>query len=213
MQKFLENQKEFWKNSESLISVTSGVVLLLISLVLNFYAGTYASINASNSVNDIILDNIPTWNMEIVFVQGIFLFLAFISLLLINEPKRIPFALKSIALFVIIRSVFISLTHIGPVPDIGPWGEGNFIGKFTFGGDLFFSGHTGLPFLMALLFWPNKKLRVLFIASSILFGAAVLLGHLHYSIDVFAAFFITDGIFRISERLFRKDYELLSSTF
>lgn len=213
MQSFLENQKEFWRKSESLISVASGVALLLLSLVLNYYAGNYAAISASNSVTDIILDNIPTWDMEIVFVQGIFLFLVFISLLLIKEPKRIPFALKCIALFVIIRSVFISLTHIGPVPNIGPWGEGNFIGKFTFGGDLFFSGHTGLPFLMALLFWPNRKLRILFIASSVLFGAAVLLGHLHYSIDVFAAFFITDGIFRISERLFRKDYELLASTF
>lgn len=212
MQNFLKNQKEFWQNYDSLISVGSGVLLLLASLILNYYAGNYAAVSASNSVTDIILDNIPTVNTELIFVEGIFVFLMFVSWLFIKEPKRIPFALKSIALFVIVRSIFISLTHIGPIPDTGPILEGNFIGKFTFGGDLFFSGHTGLPFLMALIFWNNRKLRILFIAAAIFFGASVLLGHLHYSIDVFAAFFITDGIFRISERLFRKDYEMLAST-
>lgn len=212
MRKFIEIQKEFWQKSESIISVLSGVLLLLASLIINYYAGNYAAVSASNSVTDIILDNIPTINTEIIFVQGIFIFLIFVAWLLIKEPKRIPFALKSIALFVIIRSVFISLTHIGPVPNTGPLLEGNFIGKFTFGGDLFFSGHTGLPFLMAMIFWNDRKLRLLFIAAAVFFGASVLLGHLHYSIDVFAAFFITDGIFRISERLFRKDYQSLLST-
>lgn len=213
MRRLIENHKEFWQKTELAVSATIGVLFLLISLIVNYYAGNYATIRASNSVTDLILDNIPTINTEIIFVEGIFIFLMFIAWLLIKEPKRIPFTLKSIALFVIIRSVFIILTHIGPSPDPTPIISGNFIGKFTFGGDLFFSGHTGLPFLMALIFWQNKRLRIGFIIAAIFFGAAVLLGHLHYSIDVFAAFFITDGIFRISEKMFRKDYELLSSTF
>lgn len=212
MQNLLQKHREFWQNHESVFSLASGILFLFASLILNYYAGNYAAISASNSVTDIILDNIPTIDTEIIFVQGIFIFLLFVAWLLLKEPKRIAFALKSIALFVIIRSVFISLTHIGPVPDSGMLLEGNFIGKFTFGGDLFFSGHTGLPFLMALIFWNNKNLRIFFIAAAIFFGASVLLGHLHYSIDVFAAFFITDGIFRISERCFKKDYEALSST-
>jgi hypothetical protein len=54
------------------------------------------------------------------------------------------------------------------------------VNKFSFGGDLFFSGHTGLPFLMALLFWENLRLRVLFIASSVFFGIIVLMGHILY---------------------------------
>lgn len=212
MQRFLENQKEFWNKPESMISVASGVLLLLASLILNYFAGNYAALSASNSVTDIILDNIPTINTEAIFVEGIFIFIFFLAWILIKEPKRIPFALKSIALFVIIRSIFISLTHIGPSPSHAIILGDSYIRYFTFTGDLFFSGHTGLPFLMALMFWKNKPLRIAFILTSLLFGTAVLFGHLHYSIDVFAAFFITDGIFRISESLFKKDYEELAST-
>lgn len=212
MQKFLQNQKDFWRKPESIISVAGGVFLLLASLVLNYYAGNYAALSASNSVTDIILDNIPTINTEAIFVEGIFIFIFFLAWLLIKEPKRIPFALKSIALFVIVRSIFISLTHIGPSPSHAIILEDSYIRYFTFTGDLFFSGHTGLPFLMSLMFWNNKPLRIAFILTSLFFGTAVLFGHLHYSIDVFAAFFITDGIFRMSEYLFRKDYEQLAST-
>jgi hypothetical protein len=78
------------------------------------------------------------------------------------------------------------------------------------GDDLFFSGHTGFPYLMALIFWNTKPLRWLFLAASIFFGGAVLLGHLHYSIDVFSAFFITYGIFNIAIRLFKNDFNFFS---
>lgn len=79
------------------------------------------------------------------------------------------------------------------------------------GNDLFFSGHTALPFLMALIFWQNVKLRWAFILLSLFFGSAALLGHLHYSIDVFAAFFITYGIFHIALKIFPDEYALLRS--
>lgn len=40
-------------------------------------------------------------------------------------------------------------------------------------------------------------------------AALVLLGHLHYSIDVFAAFFIVYVIFIIAKRVFKGEYEML----
>jgi len=65
-----------------------------------------------------------------------------------------------------------------------------------------------LPFLLALIFWDEKYLRYFFIVSSIFFGAIVLLGHYHYSIDVAAAFFITYTIYHIAKKLFPRDFEL-----
>ncbi|MDO8669695.1 MAG: phosphatase PAP2-related protein [Candidatus Buchananbacteria bacterium] len=211
MELFIKNHKELWQKTDFIISVLSGFLFLIGSLVINYFAGIYATERASNAVTDIILDNLPVINTEFIFIQGIFIFLFFVTWLLIKEPKRIPFVLKTIALFVVVRSIFISLTHLGLSPENTFSNYTGIIKIFTFGGDLFFSGHTGLPFLMALVFWRDKYLRYIFIISSVVFGAAVLLGHLHYSIDVFAAFFITDGIFRIAEKLFAKDRQLFLS--
>jgi membrane-associated phospholipid phosphatase len=80
--------------------------------------------------------------------------------------------------------------------------------KISFGGDLFFSGHTGMPFLLALIFWEDKWTRFLFLGFSIMFGIVVLLAHLHYSIDVLSAFFITYTIFHLALYIFKKDRDM-----
>jgi len=196
--------KPYLQHKEFLVSSLFSIVLLMLSLLINFSAGTYATDAASNPVTDVILSNVPLWNVDAVFVYGTLAFWLFVALVCVAKPQTIPFLLKSISLFVLIRSLFVSLTHLGPFPTHIAI-QSNVLNKFIFGGDLFFSGHTGLPFLLALLFWDNYALRLLFIISSILFGVLVLLGHLHYSIDVLAAFFITFTIYRLAEFLFKKD--------
>jgi hypothetical protein len=203
----LKRHKLYFTNKDFLISSLVSFFLLAASFVINFYAGVYATKQASNSVTDIILSNIGPFDVDKFFVYGPVVFYAFILILCFLRPERIPFIGKSIALFILVRSVFITLTHIGPFMTQVPINS-MLINKFTFGGDLFFSGHTGLPFLMALLFWENLRLRILFIASSIFFGIVVLMGHIHYSIDVLSAFFITYTIFHIAEFLFKKDRKL-----
>ncbi len=120
-------------------------LLLIISLFINYFAGMYATERASNAVTDLILSNTPVFDVDAIFVYGSFIFWIGTSLLLLRDPKLIPFALKSIALFVIIRSFFISLTHIGPFPQHIAFDSNFIFAKLAFGGDLFFSGHTGLP--------------------------------------------------------------------
>ena len=197
----------YFKNKQYLLSVFFALVLLGASMVVNYYAGMYATERASNSVTDIVLDNIPVFNLGGIFVYGAVLFWIFVGLLCAWRPHVLPFTLKSIALFTLIRSVFITLTHIGPFPTQAVI-TSDLLGKFTFGADLFFSGHTGLPFLMALIFWRTPILRFIFAMSSLLFGAVVLMAHLHYSIDVLSAFFITYTIFQIAEFLFKEDRKL-----
>jgi len=181
---------------------------LIISLLISFYASIYANAAASNPVTDIILSNIRVYDVDWAFVDGVLVFWILVSIILLNEPKRLPFTLKAIATFVIIRSVFITLTHIAvfPTHDLIP--TTGFMSYFISNDDLFFSAHTGLPFLLALIFWDEKYLRYFFIVSSIFFGAIVLLGHYHYSIDVAAAFFITYTIYHIAKKLFPRDLGL-----
>lgn len=192
-------------------SIAFGVIFLLTSFVINFYAGMWATENASNYVKDIILSNIPVFDVDFIFLYGPLFLWVFVAFLAGHKPQKIPFILKSIALFIIIRSVFITLTHIGPFPDQIQISTTSWLTKFTFGGDLFFSAHTGLPFLMALAFWKNKILRIIFTTTAIFFGMIVLLGHLHYTIDVVSAFFITYTIFHMAQKLFKNDWQVFNS--
>lgn len=206
-----------------MISFIESFLILLLAFVINYFGAVYAHTRASNPVEDIILSNIPTFNVDGVFIWGPFIFWIILSVFLLSDPKRIPFTLKSVSLFILIRSFFVSLTHLGPFPDrieldvyganlVGEFLEtsSNFAFAFTSGSDLFFSGHTGVPFLMALVFWKDKWLRYFCLATSVFFGVIVLLGHLHYTIDVASAFFITFTIWHIARYIFKADWRNFS---
>ncbi len=191
------------------LQLVTGIFLFFISLFFNYFAQKYTAIHYSNYVSDIILDNIPSKNVGVIFLEGFMIFIGLVVILCLHKPSRIPFVLKASALFIFTRAIFITLTHLAPPLHTINVNSVSFFEKLLSGSgdDLFFSGHTGFPFLMALIFWNNKYLRVLFLAASVFFGGAVLLGHLHYSIDVFSAFFITYGIFNMAKYFFKKDYE------
>jgi hypothetical protein len=205
--RFKERYQIFIKDRLFRYSTIVSVVLLAISTIVNYYAGTYATEQASNAVTDIVLSNIPVFDVETIFIYGPFFLLILVTSLLVVQPKYIPFTLHSLTLFILTRSLFISLTHIGPFPSQTVLNLGTISSKYIFGGDLFFSGHTGIPFLLALVFWKERYLRYVFIAFSVVFGATALLGHLHYTIDVLSAFFITYTIFHIAEVVFKKERE------
>jgi len=190
------------------------LVILAIAIVANNYAGSYVIKSASNPVTDLILSNIRVYDVDGIFVNGAIIFWLIAGLIVLSQPLKVPFSIKSIALFILIRSVFVSLTHIAPYPISAPIASSSAFADFIIGGkDLFFSAHTGLPFLLALIFWDQKYLRYLFIFSSFLFGTVTLLGHYHYSIDVLAAFFISYAIFDLAIFLFRQDYRIFKGSY
>lgn len=212
MNNILSKHKICWSQKSFFISTFLALLFLMSSLTVNYITGNYAVEKAGNGVTDIILDNVPAMDVDGIFIYGAMAFGLFIALLLIKEPEQIPFILKSIALFVFIRAIFISLTHIGPVQRQAIVASNIVFRNLMFGADYFFSGHTGLPFLMTLSYWNNRRLRYTFLAISVIFGASALAGHYHYSIDVFAAFFITYSIFHIARWLCAKDYKLFLRT-
>lgn len=190
-------------------SLLEGLLLFVVSVFVTHLSSRYAEIKASNHVEDIILSNTPVFDFEIIFVHGAIMLTLFVVVLCFFFRKTAPFLIKTVSLFIIIRALFVSLTHLGPYPTKLSL-ESSMLDFITTGNDLFFSGHTGLPFLIALIFWRHIYLRTLFLVSSVVFGIIVLLSHLHYSIDVFAAFFITYSIYHIAIKLFHRDYEFFS---
>ncbi|MBI2624657.1 hypothetical protein HYW67_04220 [Candidatus Parcubacteria bacterium] len=179
------------------------ILAVLSSLKLQAVTGRYADRTPAFPVPDLILDRIPAVDLEWLIVWGYLGLLVFgIAAIAIYEPERLPFALITFALFVFVRALFVTLTHLAPPGDaIEPDFRFRFLQGLSFYNDLFFSGHTGFPFLVFLLV-QKRWVRYVFLTASFAMGAAVLFTHLHYSIDVFAAFFITYAIYKMSERLF-----------
>jgi membrane-associated phospholipid phosphatase len=66
-----------------------------------------------------------------------------------------------------------------------------------------FSGHVAVPFLGYLIF-KESKIRGWFLFGSFFMGTVALMTKLHYSIDVFSAFFIGYAIFELGNWIFTK---------
>jgi PAP2 superfamily C-terminal len=203
--------RESWFDRHVRFSTLVGLVIFAASVTASFYAIAYATASASNPVTDIILSNTPIIDVDGIMVAGTLLLIASITFLLAHHPRRLPFGLHALALFFFIRSAFTVATHIAsyPIPAANTAADlTNAAGRFFFGfgGDLFFSAHTGVPFLIALMFWHKPLVRNVFLAWSVFFGVVVLVGHLHYTIDVFSAFFISYGIYHLALWLFPKEY-------
>ena len=207
MKVILKAYYSHFSNKNFAWSFVFAIIFLIMSLVFSFYASLYASKMASSPVTDIVLSNIRVYDVDVFFVYGPWIWWVILSLMTMLKPNRIPFMVKNIALFLLVRSVFITLTHIGPFPTATIIEPTKLSTLFTSTGDLFFSAHTGAPFLMALVFWKDKIYRYILLATSVFFGVIVLMGHIHYTIDVVAAFFITYSIYSLAEVFFKKDKE------
>lgn len=197
--------KEYFTNWKKEIFDHKYVILIsllffLFANIINLYAGRYVDTTQAIPVSDLILDNIPTVNLEIIFSYGMIIFLAIVLIYVlffkVNKFHKVVFSFGTL---ILIRSIFITLTHLGkPVDAAVITGLPGLYQSLHFHNDLFFSGHAALPFMAYLLF-RKERIGIFFLVTTILFSITVLLMHVHYSIDVFAAFFITYGIFKFSE--------------
>src|SRR5215468_1988887 len=99
-------------NRTYLRSLCEGVAFLAASTIAIYAAVSYATIHASNPVTDLLLSRIGPFNVRFLFIYGTFTALGFTVCLLARRPNRLPFALKAMALFLLVRAVFVALTHI-----------------------------------------------------------------------------------------------------
>ncbi len=202
---------ECWADRYLRYSIPVSAVFFFASLWVNTLAIQFATEHAGNPVSDIILSNTAPVEVDGLFVYGTMFVILLSTLIIAFHPKRIPFTFYTLTLFILIRAVFTSLTHTGPFEETYASDFGHTINRAFFGADHFFSGHTGMPFLAALAFWHIPWIRNIFLAASFYFAVVVLLGHLHYTIDVAAAFFITYAIYDIAVWLFPKEHKLFQS--
>lgn len=199
--KFNSWMRSIWKVKHRLIIA---LILIFLAGMLNYKSGIYSDKFSSDASSDFILDFLPVIDVSFIYV---YLFLIVMAILyiysILKYPEKCPYFLSMIALLIILRSGFIALTHLQtPEGRIYPYFPFPF-DTLVFSNDLFFSGHTALPFL-GFLIYKNSKIKWLFLISSFIIAGSTLLMHQHYSIDVFAAFFITYGFYKIANKFFNK---------
>lgn len=207
------NYRGFWTR-EHVRSLMNAIILLALAVIFQYYASAYVNRVPSNSVADLFLSILPVVNLNFIIVEGALCAILFSILLILAKPKYLLFVLKTAAVFIATRAVFIAVTHIGIYPgQVGPDPTGFFDHIYTGLGleaGFFFSGHTGLPFLMALIMWDEKFWRYAYLILSVIFGIAVLFAHVHYTMDVLAAPYMAYGIFKMSQYFFAEDYKLIT---
>ena len=116
-------------------SVCEGTVFFAASTIAIFAAVNYATVHASNYVTDFVLSRVGPYNVRFLFVYGTFTAFVITVGLLAWRPNRIPFALKAMALFLLVRAVFVALTHMAPSP-IDPQKAAPFFNSIFYGSDL-----------------------------------------------------------------------------
>ena len=156
---------------------------------------------------DLVCRVIPLKDWTAFLSGGFILFIAgFFIYWLLHEPKRVPYLVIATAMLMLVRDAFLLLTPVAALPGLMPLyqgGLGNGLhGVLLHDQELFFSGHTGVPFLYFLLCRRRPAVAYACLAMAGLNGVGVLLTRNHYSIDVLGAFFIVPTIAALTRILF-----------
>lgn len=184
-----------------------GSATLVLALVFNYRTGVYVdAIGPSLApARDFLFDRLPFAAFPLIHGWGFAGFLATFAAAAWLDPersKRIPFYLWAFGLIVAARAAFTVLTPMG-MPLQAPSFEGyslrGVFRYFDFRHTFFFSGHTAFPFTGFLLA-RQRWARLACLAFSLTLAASVLLSRLHYSIDVFAAFFIAYAVADLAKK-------------
>lgn len=167
------------------------VTLPFFALIIYSFATflTYIEAREGIAFSDPLLKSFPPIDLTWVIFALLYIGLSISVIFLLKNPSLLVFTLQAFGLMVIFRIIAMYLAPFHPPVDTislkDPFVE-YFGTGITLTKDLFFSGHTATLFLLYLVS-ENKSLRYVLFSSTILVGISVLLQHVHYSIDVFAA--------------------------
>lgn len=191
-----------WK--EALRSPWFGWQLLLTVLILGMLLSAYArflhwvELRPGVTLHDPLLASFParkvTWLVFALIYGGLALGLGTLG----ARPVVLLVALQSYTLVIAARMAMMYVVPLDPPVGIIRLKD-PFVQLFDLGvvltRDLYFSGHVATLFLLFLTA-RHRLLRAAFLLATVVVGAGLIWQHVHYTIDVLIAPFITFGCYR-----------------
>jgi membrane-associated phospholipid phosphatase len=183
------------------------IALLLVSIILLALPTFFAFIEKREGLElqDYVLDAIPAMDVSIPTFVIIWSVVLLVLYRIYQNPQLFLIVAYGFILMCLARILTISLLPLNPpagiitlkdpIANIAYGGKGIFITK-----DLFYSGHTGNMFLFFLCL-EAKWDKIIALIASFLIGFLVLIQHIHYSIDVIAAFIFTYFLYLGAKKL------------
>lgn len=197
------NWKEFLKEKRNRFELV--ITLFLLAVVLTSLANFLNYVEARKGVllPDPLLNLFNPIDLTWLTFALIYVSLIVAIATLSKNPKRLLFAVQLYTFMVAVRILAMYLLPLQPPekmiilndPFVEFFGTGQTLTK-----DLFFSGHTA-TLLILFLISEKKIIKTIFLISTIVVAIAVLLQHVHYTIDVFAAVFFTYTCYVVLEKL------------
>jgi len=195
--------KSFLRNKKNLTEfVITAVVVTAVIIAFSHFL-SFVEQRKGVVLNDPILNTFNPIDLTWLTFALIYLSLIIFVVTTFNKPDKLLIAFQAYGLMLIYRTIAMYLTPFEAPetilllndPFVQFFAKGDILTK-----DLFFSGHTGTLFLVFLLA-ENKTLKTIFLILTLMVGTAVLLQHVHYSVDVFVAPFVAYGAYRIIKKL------------
>ncbi len=179
-----------------------GLIFLIIELsFLPYFFGAMEK-RTGATIHDIILQNLPAYNVSIPIFILIWGMAALMLIRAYKTPRIIPVYVWAYFIICLTRMLTIYFVPLEPPAGIIPLQDpltGIFYGEHTIVKDLFYSGHTAT---LSLIFLCLQKRWEKAIALLALLTLVVLLlvQHVHFTIDIIAAPFFVYFAYWVSKR-------------
>ena len=183
------------------------VALALVAIILLTLPTFFAFIEKREGMvlQDFVLDAIPAIDVSVPTFVIIWSMVLLVFYRIYQNPRLFLVIAYGFILMCLCRVLTISILPLNPPPglitlkdpiaNIVYGGKGIFITK-----DLFYSGHTGNMFLFFLCL-QAKWDKIFALTAAVLISNLVLVQHIHYTIDVIAAFIFTYFIYLAAKKV------------
>lgn len=195
------NWKVFLKDKKNLFTFV--VILIILIIVLSIFSNFLAFAESRQGViiDDPILELFSPIDLTIplFFMMYVLVIIAIANLM--KHPRHLAFSFLAYSLMLLFRMSAMYTIPLDPPPSMIILKD-PIVEAFSTGvpltRDLFFSGHTATTFLIFLIV-QGRGLKIIAFFIFFFTAIAVLLQHVHYTVDVLAAPFFTFCSYWIAE--------------